>query len=156
MPGKPTDQEDEYFARLEFERKRKILDEREARTAEDERRRILSVAGGRCPNCGAELIPVPYRGIELDKCSRCEGVWLDVGDQPMTEHRRRGEEVDLPPERRRNDQGVDQVVRVVEAEEHRAGRDVLRVADVDALEAEPEPEPDDEPYGGIETGGGLG
>ena len=87
MPGKPTDQEDEYFARLEFERKRKILDEREARTAEDERRRILSVAGGRCPKCGAELIPVPYRGIELDKCSRCEGVWLDVGelDQVVTE-----------------------------------------------------------------------
>ena len=29
MPGKPTEQEDEYFARLEFERKRKILDERD-------------------------------------------------------------------------------------------------------------------------------
>jgi len=24
MPGKPTEQEDEYFARLEFERQRKI------------------------------------------------------------------------------------------------------------------------------------
>ena len=87
MPVKPTDQEEEYFARLEFERKRKILDAREARTAEDERRHMLSVARGRCPKCGAQLIPVPYRGIELDKCSRCEGVWLDVGelDQVVTE-----------------------------------------------------------------------
>ena len=46
MPGKPTEQEDEYFARLEFERKRKVLDEREARAAEDVRRHTL-------PWCGA-------------------------------------------------------------------------------------------------------
>jgi len=87
MPGKPTEQEDEYFARLEFERKRKILDEREARAAEDEPRHALAVVRGRCPKCGAELIPVPYRGIELDKCSRCQGVWLDFGelDQIVTE-----------------------------------------------------------------------
>jgi len=43
MPGKPTEQEDEYFARLEFERPRKVLDERDARAAEDERRHTLSV-----------------------------------------------------------------------------------------------------------------
>jgi len=47
MPGKPTEQEDEYFARLEFERKRKILDEREARAAKDEPRTLL-------PWCGAD------------------------------------------------------------------------------------------------------
>jgi hypothetical protein len=32
MPGKPTEQEDEYFARPEFERQRKVLDERDARS----------------------------------------------------------------------------------------------------------------------------
>ena len=87
MPGKPTEQEDEYFARLEFERKRKILDERDARAAKDEPWHALAVVRGRCPKCGAELIPVPYRGIELDKCSRCQGVWLDFGelDQIVTE-----------------------------------------------------------------------
>jgi hypothetical protein len=87
MPVKPTEQEDEYFARLEFERKRKVLDERKPQAAEEERLRILSVAQGRCPKCGAELISVPYRGIELDKCSRCQGVWLDFGelDQVVTE-----------------------------------------------------------------------
>ena len=80
MPVKPTEQEEEYFARLEFERRRKILDERESQAAEEERQRILAVARGRCPKCGAELVPVPYRGIELDKCSRCQGVWLDCGE----------------------------------------------------------------------------
>lgn len=87
MPRKPTEQEDEYFARLEFERQRKVLDERGAQAAEAEQRRSLSVVRGRCPKCGAELIAVPYRGIELDKCSRCQGVWLDFGelDQVVTE-----------------------------------------------------------------------
>ena len=80
MPVKPTDQEDEYFARLEFERRRKVLDEQESQAAEEGRQRILAVARGRCPKCGAELVPVPYRGIELDKCSRCQGVWLDFGE----------------------------------------------------------------------------
>src|SRR2546425_6556255 len=80
MPEKPTQQEEEYFARLEFERRRKGLDERETQAAEEERQRILAVARGRCPKCAGELIPVPYRGVELDKCSRCQGAWLDFGE----------------------------------------------------------------------------
>ncbi len=80
MPVKPTEQEEEYFARLEFERRKKVLEEQESRSTEEERLRILTVARGRCPKCGAELVPVPYRGIELDKCSRCQGVWLDFGE----------------------------------------------------------------------------
>lgn len=80
MSMKPTEQEEEYFARLEFERRRRVLGERETQGAEQERFRILAVAGGRSPECDAELIPVPYRGIELDKCHRCHGVWLDFGE----------------------------------------------------------------------------
>jgi len=80
LPVKPTEQEDEYFARQEFERRKKALAEHEGRSAEEERLRILAVAAGRCPKCGAVLVAVPYRGSELDKCSRCQGVWLDVGE----------------------------------------------------------------------------
>lgn len=46
MPVKPTEQEDEYFARLELERRSQVLGERETPAAEEERRRIPSVAGG--------------------------------------------------------------------------------------------------------------
>jgi hypothetical protein len=42
MPGKPTEREDEYFARLEFERRRNVLDERATRTAEDDREHTLT------------------------------------------------------------------------------------------------------------------
>lgn len=80
MPIKPNEQEEEYFARLEFERRKRALAEQESRNADEERLRVLSVARDRCPRCGAVLVPVPYRGVELDKCSRCEGVWLDCGE----------------------------------------------------------------------------
>jgi uncharacterized protein len=87
MHVKPTEREEEYFARLEFERRRKILDEQETQAAGEERQRILAVARGWCPKCAGELVPVRCRGVELDKCSRCQGVWLDFGelDQVMAE-----------------------------------------------------------------------
>jgi uncharacterized protein len=80
MPVKPSDQEEEYFARLAFEHRKKALAEHESRAAEEERQRVLAVARNRCPKCGALLVAVPYRGIELDKCSCCEGIWLDCGE----------------------------------------------------------------------------
>ena len=80
MPVKPTEAEEEYFARLEFERRRKVLAEKEGRAAEAERLRVLEAALNRCPKCGASLVPVTFRGVELDKCSRCSGIWLDCGE----------------------------------------------------------------------------
>ena len=89
MPVKPSEQEEEYFARQEFERRKKVLAEQERKVAEEERLRVLAVARNRCPKCGAPLVPVPYRGVELDKCSRCQGLWLDFGelDQVLTEEK---------------------------------------------------------------------
>ncbi|MGH7368063.1 MAG: zf-TFIIB domain-containing protein [Candidatus Rokuibacteriota bacterium] len=80
MPIKPSDQEEEYFARQEFERRKNALAERDPGNAEEERLRVLTVARDRCPRCGAALVAVPYRGVEVDKCSRCEGIWLDCGE----------------------------------------------------------------------------
>lgn len=80
MPIKPHEQEEEYFARLEFERRKNALAEQEHRNADEEGLRVLAVSRNRCPRRGAALVPVPYRGVEQDKCSRCEGVWLDCGE----------------------------------------------------------------------------
>ena len=80
MSRRPSDQEEEYFARLEFERRKKTLADEESRSADEERRRVLAAIRNRCPKCGAALVPVPYGGVELDKCSECEGVWLDCGE----------------------------------------------------------------------------
>lgn len=80
MPVTPSEQEEEYFARQEFERRKKALIEQESRGTEAERQRILAAARNRCPKCAAPLVTITYRKVELDKCSSCEGLWLDCGE----------------------------------------------------------------------------
>lgn len=33
-----------------------------------------------CPSCPAILIPKVVRGVEVDRCQKCGGVWLDAGE----------------------------------------------------------------------------
>jgi hypothetical protein len=80
MSRKPSESEDEYFARLEFERRKHEAREREGKAAETERQKVLAVAKGRCPKCGAPLVALQFRNVEIDKCSNCGGVWLDTGE----------------------------------------------------------------------------
>ena len=76
----PSEQEEEYFAKQEFERRKKALTETQSRDAEAERQRILSVAKGRCPKCASPLVAITYRDVELDKCTGCGGLWFDTGE----------------------------------------------------------------------------
>src|SRR5712691_1078421 len=40
----------------------------------------VAVTEFRCPKCGASLVEMHYKGIEIDKYSRCQGIWLDSGE----------------------------------------------------------------------------
>jgi hypothetical protein len=80
MPVKPTGREEEYISRMEFERKKKIEEEKHKKLAADEKKRLKELHYMRCPKCGMELIEVEYKSLKIDKCSECEGVWLDSGE----------------------------------------------------------------------------
>jgi len=80
MVGKPSEREEEYFARLEFERKKKSEEEKQKKMAEEEKKKLRDLHYMKCPKCGMELIEIDYRGIKIDRCSACEGVWLDAGE----------------------------------------------------------------------------
>jgi uncharacterized protein len=80
MYVKLLEQEAEYFARREFARRQQALVEQASRTAEEERQRVFTVVQQHCPTCGAPLVTVTYRSIVIDKCSRCQGVWLDCDE----------------------------------------------------------------------------
>jgi Zn finger protein HypA/HybF involved in hydrogenase expression len=80
MTGKPSEKEAEYFARMEFERKKKSEEEKHRQLVGEEKKRLAALHHMRCPKCGLELIEIDYKGIKVDKCSECEGVWLDVGE----------------------------------------------------------------------------
>ena len=80
MPGIPSAREEEYFARLEVERKRKIDEERHGKLKEEERERMKELHFMRCPKCGTDLQEIDFKGIKIDKCFSCEGLWLDAGE----------------------------------------------------------------------------
>ena len=80
MPLKPSEQEEEYFARKEFERKKKIEEEKHKKFSDEEKRKLKDLHYMRCPKCGMELIEIDYKGIKIDECSECEGIWLDAGE----------------------------------------------------------------------------
>lgn len=80
MPLKPSEQEEEYFARMEFERKKKIEEEKHKKLSNEEKRKLQDLHYMRCPKCGMELIEIDYKGIKVDRCSECEGIWLDAGE----------------------------------------------------------------------------
>ena len=77
---KPSDAEEEYFARLEFQKRQKAAEERERLMREEERRRLRELHQMRCPKCGMELVEIEYREVKIDKCTKCAGIWLDSGE----------------------------------------------------------------------------
>lgn len=80
MPLKPSEKEEEYVARMEFERRKKIEEEKYRRLQEEEKKRLKELHYMRYPKCGMELIEIDYKNIKVDKCSECGGIWLDAGE----------------------------------------------------------------------------
>ena len=80
MIDKPSENEDEYIARMEFERKKKVETERQKELLQEEKKRLKELHFMKCPKCGMELIEIDYKGTKIDECSQCRGVWLDAGE----------------------------------------------------------------------------
>ena len=80
MPVKPTEKEEEFFARAELERLKKSEEEKQKNIQQQDRERLKNLHYMRCPKCGMELIEIDYKDITIDRCSECDGVWLDAGE----------------------------------------------------------------------------
>jgi len=80
MVSNPSEKEEEYFARMEFERKKKLEEEKHGNLKEEDKKRLKGLHYMRYAKCGMELIEIDYKGIKVDKCSECEGIWLDAGE----------------------------------------------------------------------------
>ncbi|MBU0544044.1 MAG: zf-TFIIB domain-containing protein [Proteobacteria bacterium] len=80
MAKKPSEKEQEYIARNEFEKLKKLKDEAQKKLAEAEKKKLRALHHMRCPKCGMELVEIDYKSILVDKCTTCEGIWLDAGE----------------------------------------------------------------------------
>ena len=79
-PGKPSTTEDEYFVREDAEKKRKLALEVKRQMQADEQRRLKELHFMHCPKCGMKMQEVPMRGVDVDVCFSCNGIFLDQGE----------------------------------------------------------------------------
>lgn len=80
MPVKPSDAEEEYFARQEALKRKKLAEERQAKIQQEERESERVLHYMKCPKCGMQLEEIAFGEIHVDKCFNCGGLWLDNGE----------------------------------------------------------------------------
>ena len=79
-------EEEEYIAKKEFERRLKLEEEKQNLYAIEEKKRLKELHYMQCPKCGMKLIEIDYKGVKVDECSECSGVWLDAGELESIAH----------------------------------------------------------------------
>jgi acetyl-CoA carboxylase beta subunit len=80
MVGKPSEQEEQYIARQEFARIKRLREEAARETAEQEKVQLKEMHWMRCPKCGMELDELDFRGVVVDACFACGGMFFDHGE----------------------------------------------------------------------------
>ena len=80
MPVKPSPNEEQHFAQLEFERRKMVAQTQTKRLVLEEISRLKTLHWMRCPKDGSELLETSLRGVTVDICSTCGGIWLDAGE----------------------------------------------------------------------------
>ena len=79
--------EDEWFKKNEqdlLETARKAREKREAERAAaekaDERKRLKDLHFMKCPKCGHDMKEEAVDPVTVDRCTFCEGIYLDAGE----------------------------------------------------------------------------
>ena len=85
--GKPSQNENEYFARRDAE----WLKERRAQLDAERAEREVSEKRPKCSRCGKSLDERLFRTLKVDVCPDGHGVWLDPGELEMILHMPRAE-----------------------------------------------------------------
>ena len=79
-PGKPSTSEDEYFVREDAEKKRRLALQAKKEKEAAELKRLKDLHFMHCPKCGLQMHEVKLRGVDVDVCFSCNGVFLDQGE----------------------------------------------------------------------------
>ncbi len=77
---KPSSAEEEHFLKEHDEKLRVLrarLDRERVEQAKEQEKKLHWM---KCPKCGGTLKEILFRGVKIDLCQSCEGVWLDRGE----------------------------------------------------------------------------
>ena len=78
---KPSRNEHEYFVKRDAE----LMIERRARLDEERRMKERTSHYNKCPRCGVDLSEHDHKGVKIDQCDSCGGMWLDKGELEIVE-----------------------------------------------------------------------
>ncbi|HEX7488664.1 MAG TPA: zf-TFIIB domain-containing protein [Anaeromyxobacteraceae bacterium] len=82
----PSAPEDEYFARENAEKMRRLTLESKKAMAADELKRLRDLHSMHCPKCGMEMKEVRRGTLDVTACFACGGVFLDKGQIDVIAH----------------------------------------------------------------------
>ena len=77
---KPSEPEDEYFAREEAARLSRLILEKQRSMAKEERQALKAAHFMHCPKCGTDLKTVTLRGVSVERCFACNGTWFNASE----------------------------------------------------------------------------
>ncbi len=90
---------------LFFHRDEHLLDETEGKPPLASHKNALAIGGGgtglfwsgamRCPKCRADMEPVVYEGVEIDRCKHCKGIWFDAGESDALLNKQAAAAIDI-------------------------------------------------------------
>jgi hypothetical protein len=79
-PLKSSSGEEEYFARQEAIKLRKLAIQNAEKMNEAERKKLKELHWMHCPKCGMGMKTIKINEVEIDKCFACGGLYFDEGE----------------------------------------------------------------------------
>lgn len=79
--SKPSQAEEEYFAREDAEKKRKLALKEAKTLAASEREALQAQHAGHCPQCGHKMQQLTLQAVSVLRCFVCNGLF--VGEQDL-------------------------------------------------------------------------
>ena len=76
-PNKPSATEDEFFAREDVEKKRKLAHQLQTHLSAEEKKKLAAAHHMHCPRCGLKMQEVHFGKLTVDVCFGCNGAFLD-------------------------------------------------------------------------------
>ncbi len=77
---KPSHEEEEYFAKIEIEKKRVYAEKVRQEMATEELEKLKELHRNHCSKCGFEMHSILFKGVNIEKCPNCGGIFLDAGE----------------------------------------------------------------------------
>ena len=77
---KPSHEEEEYFARQEIEKRKDLAEKVKAQMQAEDLEKLKQLHYNHCARCGFEMHPVIFKGVTIDKCPHCGGIFMDAGE----------------------------------------------------------------------------